>query len=95
VAKRGSIAVAKKAISSRQLELKALEEIRTFPGAEHVISVHIERSGYGWVLVVNAGSDAELDKLHYAASCTEQRLRCRYELNLGSPAFSRNSPVHP
>jgi hypothetical protein len=75
--------VARTAILRKDLELVALQEIRSFPGGEHVVSVEIEcgaeeDSDMGWRLHVIARDEAELGRINYAAKTTTERLKRRY-----------------
>jgi len=75
--------VARTAILRKDLELVALQEIRSFPGGEHVVSVEIECSAeddsdMGWLLHVIAKDEAELGRINYAAKTTTERLKRRY-----------------
>ncbi|MCC8961487.1 hypothetical protein H8A95_03920 [Bradyrhizobium sp. Pear76] len=67
-------------ILAKDLELTALQEIRAFPGAKYVVSVHLEHAGVTWTLVVSAREGADLDRIHYAVRTTEERLKHRYKL---------------
>ncbi|MCP3459334.1 MULTISPECIES: hypothetical protein [unclassified Bradyrhizobium] len=80
--------MAKELASRTELELIALQEIRSFPGAELVISVEIESdfgqsAGINWTLHVVAKEGADLDRIHYAAKTTSDRLKRRYDLRSG------------
>lgn len=70
----------KTVILAKELELTALQEIRAFPGAEYVVSVHVEYAGDTWTLTVSAREGADLDRIHYAVRTTEERLKHRYKL---------------
>jgi hypothetical protein len=67
-------------ILAKDLELIALQQIRAFPGAEYVVSAHVERTNGEWALVVNAKEGADFDRIQYAVRTTERRLRNRYTL---------------
>jgi hypothetical protein len=67
-------------IFAKDMELIALEQIRDFPGAEYVISVHIERAGDTWALIASAKAGADLDRIQHAVRTTEHRLQHRYKL---------------
>lgn len=75
-----SATVVKTLILAKDLELAALQEVRAFPGAEYVVSVHLEHAGDTWTLVVSARDGADLDRIHYAVRTTEERLKRRYKL---------------
>ena len=70
-------------ILRKDLELIALQEVRSFPGGEHVVSVEIEWDAgeapdMNWRLHVTAKDEAELGRIHYAAKTTTDRLKRRY-----------------
>jgi hypothetical protein len=72
--------VARTAILRKDLELVALQEIRSF---QHVVSVEIEcgaeeDSDMGWRLHVIAKDEAEFGRINYAAKTTTERLKRRY-----------------
>ena len=63
----------------------ALQELRSFPGAEHVISVEIEgqsdpASDINWTLQVTAKEGGNLERIQYAARTTSDRLKRRYSV---------------
>ena len=71
------------AILRKDLELVALQEIRSFPGGEHVVSVEIEcgaeeDSDMGWRFHVIVKDEAEPGRINYAAKTTTERLKRRY-----------------
>ena len=75
--------MARTAILRKDLELVALQEIRSFPGGEYVVSVEIEcgaeeDSDMGWRLHVIAKDEAELGRINYAAKTATERLKRRY-----------------
>jgi hypothetical protein len=85
------VKVAKALISKADLELIALQDIRSFPGSEHVISVEVEceahqPQGINWTLCVTAADGGDLDRIQYAAKVTSDRLKRRYDLRLASQA---------
>lgn len=72
-------------VSKSELERIALQEIRSYPGGENVISVEVERDpglprGMDWRLHVAASENADLDRIHQAAQTTTRRLKRRYDL---------------
>ena len=72
-------------ISKAQLELIAIEEIRSFPGCEYASSVEVEyqpdrSSDTNWALHVTAREGADLERIHYAAKTASDRLKRRYNL---------------
>ncbi|QHP69553.1 hypothetical protein EI171_21035 [Bradyrhizobium sp. LCT2] len=81
--------VAKALISKADLERIALQDIRSFPGSEHVVSVEVEYAahqpqGINWQLCVIANDGGDLDRIQYAAKVTSDRLKRRYDLRLAS-----------
>ncbi|MEK9284780.1 MULTISPECIES: hypothetical protein [unclassified Bradyrhizobium] len=74
-------------VSKDDLERIALQEVRSFPGTENVLSVEIEfeagdRPGINWKLHVIAQEDCDLARVQYAAKTTAGRLKLRYEIRL-------------
>ena len=82
-----SVAVVRASISRKDLERIALQELRSFPGAEHVISVEIEgqsdqASDVNWTLLVTAKEGGNLERIQYAARTTSDRLKRRYSVQV-------------
>ncbi|MDA9489480.1 hypothetical protein ACVI1J_006202 [Bradyrhizobium diazoefficiens] len=72
-------------MSRKDLELIALQEIRSFPGGELVIAVEVEcdeddPNTMNWHLNVTAADGADIDRINYAARTTTERLKRRYAL---------------
>ncbi|MCP3397795.1 MULTISPECIES: hypothetical protein [unclassified Bradyrhizobium] len=81
--------MAKALISKGDLERIALQDIRSFPGSEHVVSVEVEYEARqaqdtNWQLCVIANDGGDLDRIQYAAKVTSDRLKRRYDLRLAS-----------
>ncbi|WP_187437154.1 hypothetical protein [Bradyrhizobium rifense] len=81
--------MAKALISKANLERIALQDIRSFPGSEHVVSVEVEYEahepqGMDWKLCVIANDRGDLDRIQYAAKVTSDPLKRRYDLRLAS-----------
>ncbi|MEH2488885.1 hypothetical protein [Bradyrhizobium sp. AZCC 2230] len=81
--------MAKALISKADLERIALQDIRTFPGSEHVVSVEVECEtspprGINWRLYVIANDEGDLDRIQYAVKFTSDRLKRRHELRPAS-----------
>ena len=81
----GNGAVAKEFIARHDLERIALQEIRAFPGCEHVTDVEIEHQidralKTNWTLHVYTCEGANMERIQYAINTTRQRLRHRYDL---------------
>jgi hypothetical protein len=81
----GSGAVAKEFIARHDLERIALQEIRAFPGCEHVTDVEIEHQidralKTNWTLHVYTCEGANMERIQYAINTTRKRLRHRYDL---------------
>lgn len=76
--------MAKALISKADLERIALQEIRKFPGSEHVLSVEVESDnscpGVDWRLYVIANDQGDLDRIQYAVTVTTDRLKRQYDL---------------
>lgn len=78
--------MAKKLIGRQDLERLALQEIRSFPGGEFVLSVEIEyrladSSGTNWTMFtyVDGGSSNSVER---AVETTRDRLQQHYNLRL-------------
>ncbi|KGT73878.1 hypothetical protein MA20_41945 [Bradyrhizobium japonicum] len=77
--------MAKALISKADLKRIALQEIRAFPGSDHVISVEVEcetgpPSGIDWRLYVIASDEGDLDHIQYAVKIASDRLKRQYDL---------------
>ena len=77
--------MAKEFIARHDLERIALQEIRAFPGCEHVTDVEIEHQidrelKTNWTLHVYTCEGANMERIQYAINTTRQRLRHRYDL---------------
>jgi hypothetical protein len=91
------VKVANALISKADLERIALQEIRSFPGSEHVVAVEVEYeanqpSGINWTLYVIANDEGDLDRIQYAAKVTSDRLKRRYDLR-PAPYAARSAVV--
>lgn len=69
-------------ISKDDLERIALQEVRSFPGTEQVLSIELECAGTNWRLHVIAQEGCDLARVQYAAKTTTERLKRRYEIRL-------------
>ncbi|MGY8685718.1 hypothetical protein Q2941_49630 [Bradyrhizobium sp. UFLA05-153] len=74
-------------VSKDDLELIALQEVRSFPGTEKVVSVEVEfkqgdRPGMNWRLHVVAQEGCDIARVQYAAETTLDWLKHRYEIRL-------------
>ncbi len=79
----------KSLVSKSDLERVALQEIRSYPGGENVLSVEVEKDGgqsrgMDWRLHVTASERADLDRIHHAAQTTTRRLKRRYDIRWGT-----------
>ena len=79
----------KSLVSKSDLERIALQEIRSYPGGENVLSVEVERDngqsrGIDWRLHVRASERADIDRIHHAAHTTSRRLKRRYDIRWSS-----------
>jgi hypothetical protein len=72
----------KTAISANDLALIALQDLRAFPGTEHVTTAYIESADGTWVLMVSAAEGADLGRIQTAVRETERRLQHRYKLHI-------------
>jgi hypothetical protein len=76
-------------VSKSDLKRIALQEIRSYPGGENVLSVEVEKDdgqsrGMDWRLHVIASERADIDRIHYAAQTTTRRLKRRYDIRWAS-----------
>ncbi|WGD55534.1 hypothetical protein QA641_17585 [Bradyrhizobium sp. CB1650] len=93
----GEVKVARALISKADLERIALQELRSFPGSEHVLSVEIECEtdapyDIDWRLYVIANDEGDLDRIQYAVKVATDRLKRRYALrpaDVGSSSAPR------
>jgi hypothetical protein len=76
-------------VSKAELERLVLQQIRSFPGGEHAISVEVEiqqdappTPGMNWRLLITASANADLDRIQYAARTTTSRLKRRYAVQI-------------
>ncbi len=77
--------MAKTLITKQELALIALQEIRNFPGSEHVASVEVDHqidtaTNMNWALHVYTTEGANLERIQFAINTTRKRLRHRYDL---------------
>lgn len=72
--------IKKTTVSANELAVIALQELRAFPGTEHVADARIESSDGVWALIVSAKAGADLGRLQIAVRETERRLQRRYKL---------------
>jgi predicted membrane-bound spermidine synthase len=84
-------------VTRQELALIALQEIRSFPGAEYVTTVEVDPQvdkaiKTNWTLHVFTREGADMARVQYAITTTRKRLRHRYELRWQSwPAGSCGS----
>jgi hypothetical protein len=76
-------------VSKSDLERIALQEIRSYPGGENVLSIEVERDngqprGNGKADPRTASERADIDRIRYAAQTTSRRLKRRYDIRWGS-----------
>jgi hypothetical protein len=81
--------VTKTLMARHDLERIALQEIRSFPGCEHVTVVEVEyqidrATHSNWTIHVITREGGDLQRIQYAINTTRKRLRQRYDLRLGS-----------
>ena len=77
--------MAKALITRQELALIALQEIRTFPGSEHVTTVEVEHQidkarRTNWTLHVFTREGASMERIQFAINTTRKRLQHRYDL---------------
>jgi hypothetical protein len=81
--------VAKERISRQDLQRMALQEMRAYPGAEHVTDLEIEyqanKAGSpNWVMHVFTREGANMERIQHAINVTRHRLQHRYDLRTES-----------
>jgi hypothetical protein len=79
------LAVLKSPVAKQDLERLALQQIRSFPGGEHVIRAEVEyqsdpRKDINWKLHVIAKEGADFERIQYAARTTTDRMKRLYNL---------------
>jgi hypothetical protein len=77
--------MAKALVTKQQLALVALQEIRSFPGVEHVSTVEVDRqidkvANTNWTLHVFTSEGADMSRIQFAINTVRKRLRHRYDL---------------
>ena len=77
--------MAKELIARHDLERIAMQEIRAFPGCEHVSDVEIEYRldrvlKTNWMVHVFTREGANMERIQHAINATRHRLRHRYDL---------------
>jgi hypothetical protein len=77
--------VAKTLVNRQELALIALQEIRNFPGSEHVASVEVDHqidtaAKTNWALHVFTTEGANMERIQFAINTTRKRLKHRYDL---------------
>jgi hypothetical protein len=77
--------VAKELIARNDLERIAMQEIRAFPGCEHVTDVEIDYRldsvvPANWTLHVFTREGGDMARIQYAINTTRKRLQRRYDL---------------
>jgi hypothetical protein len=77
--------VAKDLSARHDLERIAMQEIRAFPGCEHVTDVEIEYQrdravNTNWTMHVFTREGGNMERIQYAINTARKRLRHRYDL---------------
>ena len=72
-------------ITRHELEHIALQEIRSFPGSEHVTAVEVEHqidktTRSNWTIHVFTREGGDMQRIQYAINTIRKRLRQRYDL---------------
>jgi hypothetical protein len=80
-----SHAMAKELVARHDLERIAMQEIRAFPGCEHVTAVEIDYQldrvlPANWTLHVFTREGGDMARIQYAINTTRKRLQHRYDL---------------
>ena len=77
--------MSKELVAKQDLERIAMQEIRCFPGCEHVTEVEIEYQvdkalKTNWTIHVFTREGGNMERIQYAINTTRKRLRQRYDL---------------
>jgi hypothetical protein len=75
----------KELIARHDLERIVMQEIRAFPGCEHVSDVAVEYQRdkvhrTNWVMQVFTSEGANMERVQYAINATQHKLRQRYDI---------------
>ena len=81
--------MSKELVAKQDLERIAMQEIRCFPGCEHVTEVEIEYQvdkvlKTNWTIHVFIREGGDMERIQYAINTTRERLRQRYNLRTES-----------
>ena len=79
----------KELLAKQDLERIAMQEIRAFPGCEHVTEVEVEHQldkvlKTNWTIHVFIREGGDMERVQYAINTTRERLRHRYNLRTES-----------
>jgi hypothetical protein len=82
-------AMSKELLAKQDLERIAMQEIRAFPGCEHVTEVEIEYQvdrelKTNWTIHVFISEGGDMERIQYAVNTARERLRQRYNLRTES-----------
>jgi hypothetical protein len=81
--------MSKELLAKQDLERIAMQEIRAFPGCEHVTEVEVEYRvdevpKTNWTIHVFVREGGDMERIQHAINTTQKRLRNRYELRMES-----------
>ena len=81
--------MSKELLAKQDLERIAMQEIRAFPGCEHVTEVEVEYQvdkmhKTNWTILVFIREGGDMERVQYAINTTRERMRRRYNLRTGS-----------
>ena len=81
--------MSKELLAKQDLERIAMQEIRAFPGCEHVTEVEVEYQvdevlKTNWTIHVFVSEGGDMERIQHAINTTRKRLRNRYELRMES-----------
>jgi hypothetical protein len=77
--------MSKEIVAKQDLVRIGMQEIRSFPGCEHVTDVEIEYQDdrelkTNWTMHVFIDGGGNIERIQYAINTTRKRLRHRYDL---------------
>jgi hypothetical protein len=77
--------MSKELLAKQDLERVAMQEIRAFPGGEHVTEVEVEYEvdevlKTNWTILAFVREGGDVERIQHAINTTRKRLRNRYDL---------------
>jgi hypothetical protein len=95
--------MSKELLAKQDLERVAMQEIRAFPGCEHVTEVEVEYKvdellKTNWTILVFVREGGDVERIQHAINTTRKRLQNRYDLRMDdrlAACFTRTDPRQP